>query len=63
MCKYCNGDGVNIIEDNILDGEGMKISLYAGVGELVIDAEWDSGCCKEFITMNLNYCPHCGRRF
>lgn len=39
MCKYCNGDGVNIIEDNIIDGEGMKISLYAGLGELVIDAE------------------------
>lgn len=62
MCKYCNGDGVNIIEDNIIDGEGMKISLYAGLGELVIEAECDSGCMRDFITTHISYCPYCGRK-
>lgn len=62
MCKYCNGDGVNIIEDNICDGEGMTISLDAGLNDLIIDAIWDSDCCRNFITTHINYCPYCGRK-
>lgn len=62
MCKYCNTDGVIIVEDNLLDGEGMRVSFDVGLGDLIIDAEMDSGCVSDFITTHINYCPYCGRK-
>lgn len=62
MCKYCNGDGVNIIEDNICDGEGMTISLDAGLNDLIIDAEYELDGVSGFITTHIDYCPYCGRK-
>ena len=62
MCKYCNTDGVIIVEDNLIDGEGMQVSFDVGLGDLIIDARWNSDCCGDFITTHINYCPYCGRK-
>lgn len=62
MCKYCSGDSVIVVEDDIIDGEGMRVSFDAKLGNLIIDAEWDSGCVRSFITTHVSYCPYCGRK-
>lgn len=63
MCEYCSGDGVIVIEDNIIDGEGgIQISLDVGLGDLIIDADYTLDGVSGFITTHINYCPMCGRK-
>lgn len=60
MCKYCGSRGTTLIDSSIVDGEGIAISLNAGLGYLIIDTEYDSGCLREFMTIHVKYCPMCG---
>lgn len=63
MCKYCNGDGVIVVEDNIIYGEGgMRVSFDVGLGDLIIDAEYELDSVSGFITTHIDYCPYCGRK-
>lgn len=62
MCKYCSGDGVIVVENSLIDGEGMRVSFDVGLGDLIIEAECDSGCMRDFITTHISYCPYCGRK-
>lgn len=64
MCKYCDTTkGTTLIDSSIIDGEGIAVSLDAELGNLLINTEYDSGCLCDFMIMNINYCPMCGRKF
>ena len=65
MCKYCDTTKDTVlIDSSIISGEdeGIAISLDAKLGELCIDAQYDSGCLCDFMTTHVNYCPMCGRK-
>lgn len=70
MCKYCNIDGITIIDtDVIIDTdydkeyeEGITISMDAGTGDLIIDAAYDGAGINDFMTTHIEYCPMCGRK-
>lgn len=55
MCKYCDTDGINIIDDN---GEGIYISIDSGTGDLIVDVQQ----IDDFMTTRIEYCPMCGRK-
>lgn len=63
MCKYCNTTKeTTLIDNSIIDGEGIAVSLNAKLGDLIIDTEHDSGCLCDFMSTHINYCPMCGRK-
>ena len=63
MCKYCDTTkGTIVIDSNIMDGEGISISLDVKTGDLIVDTEFDSGCVRDFMNTPINYCPMCGRK-
>lgn len=55
MCKYCDIDGITIIDKN---GEGIYISIDAGTGDLIVDVQQ----IDDFMTTHIEYCPMCGRK-
>ena len=63
MCKYCDTTkGTTILDSSLYDGEGIEVNLDAELGNLIVDAQFDSGCLCDFMTMHINYCPMCGRK-
>lgn len=63
-CRYCH--------DPFLDLSGrtdyeidLEDDVYCGTddrGNLEFGASFDSGCLSKDLTVNINYCPMCGRR-
>lgn len=63
MCKYCDTtEDMQLIDGFIECGEGLAISLDAKQGNLVVEAEFDSGCLGESMETHINFCPMCGRK-
>lgn len=64
MCKYCDFDGVTIIDSDYDEEyeEGITLSLDAGTGDLIIDADYENIGINDFMTTRIHYCPMCGRK-
>lgn len=63
MCKYCNtAKGTTILDSNLMDVEGISISLNAQTGGLIVGTEFDSDYVCDFMNAHINYCHMCGRK-
>lgn len=63
MCEYCNTTKeTTLIDSSIIGEEGIAVSLNAKLGDLIINAEYDSGCLCDSMTTHIHYCPMCGRK-
>lgn len=63
MYKYCNtAKGTAIINSNLMDGEGISISLDAKTGGgLIVDTEFDSSYVCNFMNVHINLRPQACR--
>ena len=62
MCKYCENNGITVLNSSIDGYEGIEIAIDTRNKDIIVnaltDAEYNEGM---FLSAPIKFCPMCGR--